>query len=95
MNAHEVLISPVSTERTAMLDEKYNKVVFKVDKKANKYQIKNAVETMYGVKVIKVATMNVAGKKKRRGTVIGKTPSWKKAIVSIHKDDNIDFYATE
>ena len=61
MEAHQILIRPIITERATVLTERFNQFVFQVEKKANKYQIRNAVETVYGVKVKKVATMVVPG----------------------------------
>ena len=70
-------------------------MAFQVEAACNKFQIRDAVEALYGVKVEKVATMNMPGKTKRRGTSIGKRPDWKKAIVTLKEGDTIDFFATE
>jgi large subunit ribosomal protein L23 len=83
VEAHQILIRPIITERATVLTERFNQFVFQVEKKANKYQIRNAVETVYGVKVKKVATMVVPGKTKRRGATSGKRPNWKKAIITL------------
>ena len=95
MEAHRVLIRPIITEQVTALTERYNQVAFEVEAACNKFQIRDAVETLYGVKVEKVATMNMTGKKKRRGNSIGKRPDWKKAIVTLKEGDTIDFFATE
>ena len=95
MEAHQVLIRPIITEQVTALTERYNQVAFEVEAACNKFQIRDAVETLYGVKVEKVATMNMPGKKKRRGNSIGKRPDWKKAIVTLKEGDTIDFFATE
>ena len=95
MEAHGVLIRPIITEQVTALTERYNQVAFEVEAACNKFQIRDAVETLYGVKVEKVATMNMPGKKKRRGNSIGKRPDWKKAIVTLKEGDTIDFFATE
>ena len=95
MEAHRVLIRPIITEQVTALTERYNQVAFEVEAACNKFQIRDAVETLYGVKVEKVATMNMPGKKKRRGNSIGKRPDWKKAIVTLKEGDTIDFFATE
>jgi large subunit ribosomal protein L23 len=95
VEAHQILIRPIITERVIVLMERFNQFVFQVEKKANKYQIRNAVETVYGVKVKKVATMVVPGKTKRRGATSGKRPNWKKAIITLQQGENIDFFATE
>jgi len=65
---------------------------FEVNKKANKVQIKNAVEKIYSVKVRKVKTANRRGKVRRRGRTVGCTPSWKKAVVFLKPDFHIDLF---
>ena len=90
-----VLIRPIITEKASVLTERNNQVVFEVDRKANKYQIRDAVESTYSVKVDKLATMIIPGKLKRRGKSIGKRSNWKKAIVTLKSGDQIDFFATE
>ncbi len=95
MEAHRVLIRPIITEQVTALTERFNQVAFQVEAACNKFQIRDAVEALYGVKVEKVATMNMPGKTKRRGTSIGKRPDWKKAIVTLKEGDTIDFFATE
>ena len=76
----------------------HNRYGFVVDKRANKIQIKNAIETFYGVKVIDVNTMNYSGKFKSRytkaGFLTGRTNAFKKAIVTLAEGDSIDFYAS-
>jgi len=89
---HDVIIRPVVTEASMekMADRKYT---FVVDKKANKSEIKTAVEQVFGVKVAKVNTMNVLGKMKRMGANVGRRPSWKKAIVTLKADSKtIEFF---
>ncbi len=95
MIAQEVLKRPIITERATTLTERFNQVAFEVHRSANKHQIRDAVETVYGVKVDNVRTMVVPGKLKRRGTSVGKRPNWKKAIVTLAEGDVIDFFATE
>ena len=79
------------------ISEKLNKFAFIVDKNANKYQIKDAVEQLYDVKVVAVNTMNYDGKKKSRytksGVVTGRRPAFKKAVVTLKEGDTIDFYS--
>ncbi len=91
-----VLKSPLVTEKVSALNEK-GKYGFLVEGTANKVEIKNAVEKMYGVNVVSVNTINVLGKKKTRftkaGTLSGRKPNYKKAIVTLKKDDVIDFYS--
>ena len=95
MQTHEILVRPIITEHATDIVERYNQVSFEVNRKANKYQIKDAVEAMYGVEVDTVNTMIYQGKLKRRGSSIGRKPNWKKAIVTLKKGDVIDFFATE
>ena len=91
-----VLIKPLVTEKVSALNEK-GKYGFIVNRKANKVEIKKAVEKMYGVTVEDVNTMNYLGKKKARYTkskiITGRTSSFKKAIVTVADGDIIDFYS--
>ncbi len=89
---YDIIIEPIITEESmeAMAERKYT---FKVDKRANKSEIKKAVEKIFGVKVAKVNTINMKGKKKRVGLNVGKTPDWKKAIVTLTEDSKeIEFF---
>ena len=92
-----ILVKPIVTEKMTGLSEKLNRFAFVVDKKANKIQIKEAVEEMYGVTVKEVNTMNYYGKVKTRftkaGVLSGKTNAFKKAIVTLKDGDTIDFYS--
>lgn len=91
-NPHDVIIKPIITEES-MDDMAYKKYAFKVDKRANKSEIKKAVESIFNVKVEKVNTMNILGKEKRMGVHVGRRPSWKKAIVTLTEDsDEIEFF---
>ncbi len=93
----ELLKKPIITEKMTMLGEKRNQYAFRVDKKANKIEIKKAIEAMFGITVQAVNTMVYAGKKKSRytkaGYVEGRKDSFKKAIVTLKEGDNIDFYS--
>lgn len=94
----EIIVKPLISERMTRTTEKMpNRCGFVVDKRANKYQIKNAVEALYNVKVVDVNTMNYSGKVKSRytkaGFITGKKPAYKKAIVALAKDNTIDFYS--
>lgn len=95
MTPQQILRRPIITERATEATERANKVMFEVEKSANKNQIRDAVETVYGVKVDSVRTLIVHGKLKRRGTSVGKRPNWKKAIVTLAQGSVIDFFATE
>lgn len=90
-NPHEVLIRPIVTERSTGLMEE-NKYTFKVNKEANKIEIKYAVETLFKVNVTDVKTMNVSGKLKRQGRTQGYTPSWKKAIVTVQAGQRLPIF---
>ncbi len=82
MKPEDIIVAPVVTEKSN--DElQQGKYTFEVNKKATKVEIANAVEKLFEVKVLKVNTMNVSGKKKRVGYHQGKTSDWKKAIVTI------------
>ena len=83
--------SPIITEQTAQLGEKLKQVVFKVDLSANKIEIKQAVEKLFEVEVLKVTTSVVKGKTKRNRFGIYKKSNYKKAFVSISKDSDIQF----
>ncbi len=94
----EILIRPIITEKMTKLGETLNRYGFIVDKRANKLQIKNAVQKMYDVKVEAVNTMRYGGKTKTRytktGVQRGKTASFKKAIVTLAEGEIIDFYSS-
>lgn len=89
---HDIIIKPLITEKTMDMQQQ-KKYVFIVDRKANKTEIKNALESIFGVKVAKVNTINVRGKVKRMGRFEGKRPDWKKAIVTLTDDSKtIEFF---
>ncbi len=87
----DIIIKPVITEKTMNLLVE-NKYTFIVDKRANKTEIKNAIESIFNVKVDKVYTMNVKGKPKRMGRSVGKTPNRKKAIVALKPGQKIPLF---
>ncbi|MCF0168083.1 MAG: 50S ribosomal protein L23 [Bacteroidales bacterium] len=92
-----ILIKPIVTEKMTILGDKLNRYGFIVDRGANKLEIKNAVEQMYGVTVSDINTVNYHGKKKSRyskaGMLTGRTNHYKKAYVTLAADDKIDFYS--
>ncbi|MBW4888804.1 50S ribosomal protein L23 [Mucilaginibacter sp. HMF5004] len=94
----EVLRKPLLTEKVSQLTEKLNRYAFIVDPRANKIQIKGAIETMYGINVVAVNTMRYVGKLKSRNTkagpVSGRAAKYKKAIITIKDGETIDFYST-
>ena len=89
---HDIIISPLVTEKSTIQREGQNQYSFKVNKKANKIEIKGAVERLFKVKVREVRTATVRGKVKRLGRRFGKRPDWKKAIVTVKEGDRIDFF---
>lgn len=93
----KIINKPLITEKMTSLTESHNRYGFMVDSKANKLEIKDAVEKMYGVNVENVNTMNFKGKSKSRftkaGWVEGRTNKYKKAIVTLMDGDTIDFYS--
>ena len=92
-----IIVKPIVTEKMTKLSEKLNRYGFRVQKGANKIEIKQAVEKMYEVTVTDVNTLIVAPKKKSRntksGVVKGKTTPYKKAIITVKTGDSIDFYS--
>ena len=91
MRPEDIIIRPIITEESNMGIQE-GKYTFKVNKKATKVDIANAVEKLFEVKVLKVNTMNVNGKKKRVGYHVGKTSDWKKAVVTIDTDPQAKTY---
>jgi len=88
-NPRSVLHRPVITEKATILRER-NQYAFKVDRRANKIQIRQAVETVFGVKVDSVRTVSVPAKPKRQGAFMGRTAAWKKAYVTLKEGESID-----
>ena len=93
----EFLKKPILTEKASALTEKSNRFTFKVEPKANKLQIKAAIEKMYNVNILAINTMVVNGKMKSRNTkgglVSGRSPKYKKAIVTLKDGETIDYYS--
>ena len=97
MKLSEVLIKPILTEKANAQQDKLRRYAFKVAKKANKLEIKKAVESFYGVTVTNVNTAVTPAKSKSRftkaGVISGRKPSYKKAFVTVAEGENIDLYA--
>jgi large subunit ribosomal protein L23 len=93
----EILRKPLLTEKVTQLTEKLNRYAFIVDPRANKIQIKAAIEKMYGVNITDVNTMRYVGKLKSRntkaGAVTGRAAAYKKAIITLKDGEVIDFYS--
>jgi len=96
MNSIEIIIRPILTEKMLKLQEIERKYTFKVNKKANKITVKQAVQDRFDVTVEDVNIVNVKGKSKqmntRRGITRGKRSDWKKAIVTLREGDSINFF---
>ncbi|GMV77507.1 MAG: 50S ribosomal protein L23 [Chitinophagaceae bacterium] len=97
MKLSEVLVKPILTEKANAQQEKLRRYAFKVNRKANKLEIKKAVEEFYGVTVTDVNTAVAPGKNKTRytkaGFIEGKKPSYKKAFITVAEGETIDLYA--
>lgn len=97
MKLSEVLIKPILTEKANAQQEKLRRYAFRVNKRANKLEIKKAVETFYGVNVTNVNTATAPGKSKSRftkaGVISGRKPAYKKAFVTVAEGENIDLYS--
>ena len=92
MDSTSVIRRPCVTEKSVMSSEEANKVVFDVNNNANKAQIKEAVQELFGVTVIKINTMRMPGKRVRMGRHMGVRPPWKKAVVTLKEGDQIEFF---
>ena len=88
----QIIIRPIVSEKTFSMTEEQNRYTFEVAKTATKPQIAQAIEEIFEVKVLKVNTMNVKGKPRRVRYQMGKTRSWKKAIVSLAEGDTIEIF---
>ena len=88
---YDIIYAPIITEKTAMMEAE-NKYAFKVDPRANKTEIKQAIEAIYKVKVVDIATVRVLPKKRRVGKYEGYRSAYKKAIVKLAKDEKIDAF---
>ena len=97
MKLSEVLIKPILTEKANAQQDKLRRYAFKVSRKANKLEIKKAVESFYGVTVTNVNTSVTPGKNKSRftkaGVINGRKPAYKKAFVTVAEGENIDLYS--
>jgi large subunit ribosomal protein L23 len=92
LEPHQVLLKPLITEKGTHQFTRHNAYPFQVNLLANKDQIKAAVEELFGVRVLKVRTQMRVGKKRRYRFRVGRLSSWKKAIVTLHEEDRIEFF---
>jgi large subunit ribosomal protein L23 len=90
--AHDIILAPVVSEKSYDLIEHNNTYTFEVDPRSNKEEIRDAVEKVFGVKVLRVNTMNRKGKTKRTGYKLGKRKDVKRAIVTLAEGDSIDLF---
>ena len=92
MDIYKVIKEPHITEKGTLQKELHNQMTFKVPKRANKVEIRKAIEALFKTKVISVRTMNMMGKRRRMGRNVGKRADWKKAIVKLAPGENIEFF---
>lgn len=92
MNPYEIIRGPVITEKGTIQKELNNQLTFEVDRKANRVEIRHAIEKVFNVRVEKVRTMQIKGKVKRLGRTTGKRRDWKKAVVTLAEGQNIEFF---
>lgn len=92
MDIYKVIKEPHVAEKGSVQKELYNQITLKVDKKANKIEIRKAVESLLSTKVLSVRTINMKGKKRRVGRNFGKRPDWKKAIVKLAPGEKLEFF---
>jgi large subunit ribosomal protein L23 len=94
MTPEQIIRRPITqTEKATRLRADNNQVVFEVDRRANKIQIREAVETLFDVKVVAVNTMVFRGKVRRTRRQVVQRPNWKKAVVTLREGDDIQFYS--
>ena len=92
MHVYEVLKRPVLTEKSNYQADALHRYTFEVDSRANKHQVREAVEHIFNVTVVDVNMMKVRGKNRRLGRYLGRTPDWKKAIVTVAPGESISFF---
>ena len=92
MIAHDIVRRPLITEKTTIQKDEFNQVSFEVAPKANRIEIKRAIEDVFNVRVATVRTMQIRGKLKRRGRILGRRRSWKKAVVTLMPGERIEFF---
>lgn len=92
LEPYQILLNPLVTEKGTHQSTRHNAYTFKVNRMANKDQIRAAVEELFNVRVAKVRTQMRVGKKRRFRFRLGTLPSWKKAIVTLHEEDRIEFF---
>jgi large subunit ribosomal protein L23 len=92
LESHQVILRPLVTEKGTHQFTRHNAYPFQVNQWANKIQIKAAIEELFNVRVQKVRTQTRLGKSRRYRFRVGRLPNWKKAIVTLHEEDRIEFF---
>lgn len=92
MIEYDIIRRPLMTEKTTRQKGLFNQISFEVDRNANRVEIRRAIERIFGVRVAKVRTLQVKGKAKQRGRIMGKRKDWKKAVVTLAPGERIDFF---
>jgi large subunit ribosomal protein L23 len=92
MHLYEVLKRPITTEKSNRLKDEQRKYAFEVDMRANKFQIKEAVETAFKVNVVSVNVMRMSRKRRHYGRFVSYKPLWKRAVVTVRADQRIDLF---
>lgn len=92
MMHHDIIKRPLITEKTSIQKAVSNQLSFEVDRRANRIEIKKAIESIFNVNVASVRTMQIKGKVKQRGRIVGKRRNWKKAIVKLMPGERIEFF---
>jgi large subunit ribosomal protein L23 len=92
MNPYDIIVRPVITEKTTIQKDERNQISFEVARRANRVEVRRAVEKIFNVRVAAVNTQHVKGKIKRRGRIVGKRKDWKKAIVTLMPGERIEFF---
>lgn len=88
----QVIRRPLITEKSTLAKEVNNQLVFDVDRRSNKVEIRQAIEQVFKIKVLKVRTVNCEGKKKRLGRIMGRRSAWKKAYVTLAPGQTVEFF---
>lgn len=92
LEPHQVIFRPLVTEKGVHQSEKLNAYAFEVHPQATKHDVRNAVQSLWNVRVVEVRTQTRRGKPRRSRILVGHTTDWKKAVVQLHEDDRISFF---
>ena len=92
MIQYDIIKRPLITEKTSIQKESFNQLSFEVDRKANRVEIRHAVEKIFNVRVVKVRTVQMKGKVKLAGRTMGRRRDWKKAVVTLVGGESIEFF---